>query len=172
MPLLSTGRKAGVLLAPLSEILAEPHAHLAALGEIKEFNDLYQRLHIQLFVVQGTPKSDSPAFNNESKHLNKVEGMHSLLMEYTVQDVIDGKTDWTVQEISEFSQWLKMGGVEKKCRDALREIEIVKQKLADTVDALSYSDIDPHQDVQERFRRASIVVDVLTKGESDLISKE
>jgi hypothetical protein len=41
-------------------------------------------------------------------------------------------------------------------------LEQAKHKLQDVVDAMSYADIDPMQDEQERFRRASVFVRVLT----------
>ena len=167
MPQLSTGRKVAVYLSLLGEMLGNPYAHLEDLGKIRKLKHLYERLKIMKFVDEKSSESKAPDMNADSRNLHELEGMRSITMDYSVQDVIDGKADWSKQEIIELKQWLVIGGAEKKCREALKSIQDIKLKLEDTVDALSYSDIDPDQDEEERFRRASIVVDVLTKGHSD-----
>ena len=172
MPQLSTGRKVAVYLSPLGELLGNPYAHLSDLGKIRELKHLYERLKIMTFVAEESSESNAPDMNVDSRNLHELEGMRSITLDYSVQDVIDGKADWSKQEVSEFKKWLVTGGVEERCREVLEAIQDIKLKLEDTVDALSYSDIDPDQDEEERFRRASIVVDVLTKGHSDQIDKE
>ena len=172
MPQLSTGRKVAVNLSPLGEVLENPYAHLADLGKIKKLKHLYERLKIQIFVAEESSGAKAPNMNPESRNLHELEGMCPITMGYSVQDVLDGKVDWSQKETIEFKQWLVTGGVKERCREALEAIQDIKLKLEDTVDALSYSDIDPDQDEEERFRRASIVVDVLTKGHSDQIDED
>ena len=144
-------------------MLSDPLAHLEALGQIEFFEQIYALVQIIEFVKTEAPSSEQTSFNENSENLEEVDGLKPEFQKYTAADVLNKTTDWSRAEVDEFSKWIKSGEAQELCKSGFEEIEKAKIKLTGTVDALAYADIDPDQDEAERYRRASVVVNVLSK---------
>jgi hypothetical protein len=162
MPQLSTGRKVAILLQRVADIIDNPLEHLDKLGQIDSVEQVCRFIPVVVFVESDGEREGHFELNQDSIRIHEIEGMRAVVQDYSVADVLNGNTDWSRQEVEDFERWFDEFGGRQKCVEMAAYLKQEKHKLTDLVDAMSYADIDPLQDEQERFRRASVFVRVLT----------
>ncbi len=162
MPQLSTGRKVAIQLNGVAEIIHNPFQHLEELGQIEFPEQMYRFIPIIVFIQADNGDEGMIELNPDSTKTHELEGMRAVEQPYSVADVLSGQADWSMEEVEEFKLWFDEKGGAKICVEIMEIIERINPNIKDLVDAMAYTDIDPMQDDEERFRRAGRFIRALT----------
>ncbi len=164
MPQLPSGRKVGVRPDVITNMIKSPFHHLNELGQIYLVEDLYPYLFIIEFIETNKNEANKVSFASCSKKIIEVGSHQPVKTKLSVSDIFNDISDWSVKDVRAFIQWVKSPDMASFYTGILDEVRNIRDKVRDNVDALAYADIDPNQDEQERFRRASVFVSAVTRN--------
>jgi hypothetical protein len=155
VPQLPSGQKVGLANYRIIAMGENPFDYLEDIVKIGQLTDVYRFIPIIQHVETDESGFERGTFDSRSTNTHQLDGLKPVVMDYTVQDVLDQSADWPQQDITAFQAWLNTGLVV----DMLNEkfIKIVEQKASidDLVGAMAFTDLDPDQDEDEKYRRAA-----------------
>lgn len=163
MPRLPSGQKVGLSNHLITAIGENPIDYLEEIVTIRQVADTYRFIPIIKYVETDEVGFKKCTFDKASANIHEVDGLKAVVMEYTVQDVFDQLVDWSQQDIMALDTWLNSGPIRGVLNQKLIKIEDRKISIDDLVDALAFTDLDPDQDEEEKYRRAANYIKAVRK---------
>jgi hypothetical protein len=161
VPQLPSGQKVGLANYCIIGMGENPFDYLEDIVKIGQIADVYRFIPIIQHVETDESDFEQGTFDKRSTNTHQLDGLKPVVMDYTVQDVLDQLADWSQQDIEAFQTWLNSW----PALDMLNEkfIRIVEQKASidDMVGALAFTDLGPNQDEDEKYRRAASYIKVV-----------